>query len=490
MKGTLRGWGLGVITLGLCLGLMWHWRPAKVALAKPSAPGTFCSTYESSPLCSSGTTECTTCHSSAPPALNPFGEQLKKELLPGQARPLSHEDFTSALPTALQKIADLDADGDGVNNLKEIQEGYLPGDKNSKPSAIQGPCETCGYNPTYVYKKVYLDFCGTSPDFAQLEAFEKKEDKPAAIRELLGKCLDSAFWSGKDGVLWRLAHNKVRPLFAVKSDKNEDNQGPVPLADYYDDYNLFVYTQIDNHDAREVLTAQYFVDRADNKDGTTSYKVRSEDDNAKLPRDRKQDVAKEKRAGMMTTRWSLIFFNMFNVIPRATAAQMYRSYLGLDIAKMEGLYVVRNEPADYDNKSVRAAGCVGCHQTLDAMAYPFSRYNGLNFQAGPVAAYAPTRLKAFVNVEGPRIVHVPEAGFILGKRVKDLLEWGKVAANSEQFAKATVMDYWKLLNGGTPSTPKDRTEYETLWKDFKNKYQYSVERMLYALIQTEAYGVQ
>ncbi len=31
----------------------------------------------------------------------------------------------------------------------------------------------------------------------------------------------------------------------------------MPLADYYDDYDLFTWTQIDDHDAREVLTANY-----------------------------------------------------------------------------------------------------------------------------------------------------------------------------------------------------------------------------------------
>ena len=45
-----------------------------------------------------------------------------------------------------------------------------------------------------------------------------------------------------------------------------------------------------------------------------------------------------KRAGMLTTRWNLVFNTMFTAMPRTTAAQIYRSYLGLDIAKSEGLY--------------------------------------------------------------------------------------------------------------------------------------------------------
>ena len=486
--GSLSKWLgiLGVVSCGVVLA--WQWGPAGMARAKPSAPDAFCAVYKDSPLCSSGSVECTMCHTN-PPAMNSFGEQLKSVLLPGQKRPLEHDDFVKALPGALKQIETLDADGDGVNNLKEILAGYLPADKHNTPTDLKGSCEpgkggSCGYDHKYAYKKVYLDFCGESPTYGDLLAFDKEKDKKAKaeiIKKLLTKCLNTNFWVGKEGVVWRLGHDKIRPLQAVKSGVDE---GPVPLADYYDDYNLFVYSQIDNRDARELLTGQYFVKRTDGS-STTRYEVRS----ATEDRRQGQDVAKDKRAGILTSRWTLIFFNMFSVIPRATAAQAYRSYLGMDIARMQGLYSVRNEPADYDNKNVRATGCKGCHQTLDAMSYPFTRYNGLTFNVGRVASYTPERMKRFVNVEGPRIAHVPEAGFILGKRVKNLLEWAKVAANSDEFAKATVMDYWKLLLGSKPAQPKEREEYEKLWKDFKNKYQYSVERMLYALVQTEAYGV-
>jgi hypothetical protein len=54
---------------------------------------------------------------------------------------------------------------------------------------------------------------------------------------------------GRDGVLWRIAHAKIRPLWAVKAG---DDGGPVPLADYDDDYALFTWTQTDDRDAREV----------------------------------------------------------------------------------------------------------------------------------------------------------------------------------------------------------------------------------------------
>jgi hypothetical protein len=53
------------------------------------------------------------------------------------------------------------------------------------------------------------------------------------------------------------------------------------------------------------------------------------------------------------------------------------SYLGLDIAKQEGLYSVASEPQDYDAKGVTAKECAACHATLDPLTYPFRNYNGI-----------------------------------------------------------------------------------------------------------------
>lgn len=431
------------------------------------------------------------CHTQTPPILNVYGEQLKTVLLPDKARPLSHDDFTAGLKEAMQKIADLDADGDGVSNIQEIKEGYLPADKNNTPSSGPVACDpsqgTCGYDPVHAYKKVSQDFCGQMLTYEKLQSFRQSDDKRTQIKELLATCLDSKFWMGKNGALWSLAHKKIRP---AKYAKSGEDGGAFPVSDYYEDYHLFAYSQTDNHDARLVLTAQFYVDRKEEGEKTI-YTTRENP----LPPDENQlggqafgTVPKEKRAGMATTPWTVTMITMFSVIPRGTAAQMYRSYLGLDIAKRQGLYPVRNEPADYDNKSVRAEGCRDCHQTLDAMSYPFTRYNGLSYEAGQLNTYNPRRMELLSRIEGPRLKLVPEAGFILGKKVKDLVEWAKVAANSDAFAKATVMDYWQLLFNATPSVPKEREAFATLWKDFKDKYQYSVERMLHALVQMEVYG--
>jgi hypothetical protein len=92
------------------------------------------------------------------------------------------------------------------------------------------------------------------------------------------------------------------------------------------------------------------------------------------------------------------------------------------------------------------------------------------------------------TVDGARVNEVPEAGFIFGQPVADLLEWAEVAANSEAFAKATVRDYWRIFVGHDP-TPDEQGEFEQLAADFMNQHEYRVERMLHALIRTEAYGV-
>ncbi len=97
-------------------------------------------------------------------------------------------------------------------------------------------------------------------------------------------------------------------------------------------------------------------------------------------------------------------------------------------------------------------------------------------------------MKAFVANEGSRIQYVPEAGVIFGKRVANLVEWADVAANSDPFARATVLDYWKMLFGHKPIQPTALRDYENLWRNFKTTYNYRVEKMLEALIQTEAYG--
>lgn len=463
----------------LAMAVAW----SSVAEAKPSAPQAFCNEYGESPICKGGIPACTMCHLASPPTRNSFGAALEALILPGSARPLSNDDFLGALPAALHGVESADSDGDQYSNLEEILAGTLPGANESAPRPID--CDgdlgfnedwsICQYDAKLVFKKLHLDFCGQSPTWDEYQAFVAGGAQRTALHTALDRCLDSEFWVGQNGQVWQLAHRKVKPLQAIKAG---DDAGTIPLADYYDDYALFVYTQLDNHDVREVLTADYFVTRRRNP---TSYAKAGNNDPLG-----EQGVAVERRAGMMTTRWNLVLNVMFTALPRTAAAQAYRSFLGVDIGKQEGIYSIAGEPVDYDDKGVTAEACARCHATLDPLSYPFKNYQGLT---GSIGTYDPSRIQDDFRNDGANILAMPENGYIFGQPVADLVEWGQVAANSDQFAKATVLDYWKLLLGHEVQNT-EQEEFEDLWRGLKDpaRFNYGVEKMLHALIDTEAYG--
>nr|WP_245591585.1 hypothetical protein [Cystobacter fuscus] len=455
-----------------------------MALAKPPAGGAFCSTYPTAPVCAGQQPACTYCHV-APPQRNVFGASLEPHLVPHAARPLSDGDFAAALPSALKAVEAQDADGDGVPNLVEIQRGTFPADPNSVPTET-GRCQAgenpqydvCHYDARFAYNRLLLDFCGTPPTYAQLKEFNalSADAKLARMDAELDRCTQSEFWRGKNGQLWKLAHPKVRPVGSLKAG---EDKGVVPLADYYDDYALYAYAQLDDHDAREVMTAKHFVLRETHP---TRYSVTQT-----LPM---QAVDELHRAGNITSAWSLIYFVMFSALPRNAASQAYRAYLGLDIAKQEGLFSIPGEPRDYDGKGVDAPACAACHATLDPLSYPFRNYEGLSFPRHPEvpwASYVPGRIeKRFPNAT-PIITQMPETGYLFGQPVSNLVEWAQVGANSDAFAIAAVTDYWKLLVGHPP-TAEEHAEFVATWKRFKGTHQYRVQRMLHDLIRTEAYG--
>jgi hypothetical protein len=466
--------GSGLVLLSLAL--------AGVAEARPTGPTVFCDTYPDAPSCVGGLPACSVCHV-VPPQRNVYGEAIEAALLPGQARPLSEADFMAALPAALRAAEAADSDRDGVTNGDEILAGTLPADSASVPR--NGACpgrvtnpdyKVCERDLAYAFKKLNLDFCGTSPSYEALEGFRglSTDDQQRALHDALDTCLDGEFWVGKDGAVWNLANDKIRPLRAIK--QGTDSGSIVQLGDYYDDYALFVYAHTGDRDVREILTADYFVTRSA-AGGRTSYN-RVADRN-------EQNVSQERRAGLLTTRWSLVYFVMFTALPRTMAAQAYRAYLGLDIARLEGLQPVAGEPVDYDAKGVTDEACAVCHSTLDPLSYPWKNYVGLDDT--PFGTYDANRTRRFRD-EGPMIMRMPEAGVIFGQPVSDLVAWGRTAADSEPFARAVVKDYWRLTVGGEPSGP-ETDEFEALWRGLMTDDGYQVRRMLHRLIDTEAYGV-
>lgn len=238
-----------------------------VAGARPSGPAALCEAYPEAPACEGVTPSCDTCHTT-PPAVNAFGSQLADVLGPQQAA-WDDAEFADRLEDALLDVGALDADGDGADNDSEIAAGTVPADASSHPVAaacLDGEdrsdwsYDTCEYDPRYVLRKLQLDVCGTLPTPAEFSAIGRADDARAEIHAALDACVQTPNWRAADGVVWNMANTRILPDAATKAG---DNAGDVPLGDYEDDYNLFVYTQLDGRDAREVLTADYFVARDD-----------------------------------------------------------------------------------------------------------------------------------------------------------------------------------------------------------------------------------
>lgn len=481
----------------LLIGLMGGYEAVHTpAQAKPPAAAEFCKLYPGSGVCQGVTAApCATCHTSAPER-NLFGAQLAEALDPGVSRPLSDETFLSGLPAALKAIENKDADGDGFTNVAELQAGSRPDDSKSVPTllascnAAQAQAgarmrwDTCGYDPAYAFRKVHLDFCGRSPTRAETDSFAALRNDEAAwkakLSAALDQCLQSKYWLGENGVVWNLANPKILPAISIKAGKNS---GPIPLADYDWDYNLFSYINSGDRDVRDLLTGKYYVTRT--SDDPPSFKVLNETELATFRNQLGQLVPVDQRAGMITTHWFGVVNTMFTAIPRTTAATAYRAYLGHNIAKMQGLHPVMHEPVDYDAKGVEAPECAVCHSTLDPLAYPFSRYNGISGGG----TYSTDRLKDYIRSDGATVVDAPPSGVIFDTPVKNLVEWGQVAANSNDFAQKVVYDYWVLLVGREPDV-QDQAEYTKLWRDLMDPKgaNYRVEKMLHELVLTNAYA--
>jgi hypothetical protein len=527
----------------ICL-LGWLSQAAGVR-ANPANATALCAVVPNAPACHGGAqADCATCHTGAP-ALNAYGTCLKAAIA-----------HSSSVENAISQIMNTDCDGDGRSNGDELKAGTNPGipdatsGANAAPSTAQGSCQArstasgwnlCGYDYTYAYKRVFQDFCASSPTFAAISQFKQQPDatKPQIIAQAAANCMQTNAWRGKGGLLWDMAAIKVRPLAVIKSG---DDGGDIPLADYYDDYNLYIYHQLDDADVRGVFTADYYVTRQDGQ--TTDYTVVDEVPlnplkpgvlavTASFYNGVQQFVPKEKRAGVLSTAWTGIGLSMFASIPRTTAAHFYRVYLGLDISKSQGLSDPGNDfqLVDYDNKGVTKPACAACHRTLDALAYPFTTYNGLTFNilgkdintAGgfiggavdgnvslpPFLAsivstgskvfgsnmlllgeYNENRIKILSGMNAgtePNLAATPSHGSILGRNVTNLQEWAEVAANSDEFAKQVVLDYWRFLIGEDPN-PQTQSDFDALVENLKTKHNYRVKEMLLDLIARNVYG--
>ncbi len=457
------------------------------AEGRPAGPALLCDVYRASPTCSAGAVDCSVCHV-VPPTLNPYGLDLQRAL---STPTIDDADYAARLPGALQAVEPLDSDGDGFSNLDELTAGSAPGDPAAVPA--EGSCSPatidgyllCAYDPSFAFNRVTLDVCGRSATMNELSALTSAADPSTEIVAQLQRCLRSDFWMGVDGQLWQIAFPKVRPRVPFQR----------AAGAFEPDLNLFVYAQTEDRDARELLTATYAVERDDSTTPPRYFATVPSGPRAPDP---------QTRAGMLTTTWFNASNTMGQALPRVTAAQAYRAYLGYDIARLEGLFDpldASGQPLpliDYDDKGITEPACAQCHRTLDSLAYMFSRYAGAGEarifpeaqpRPPPPGHFAPNRMAYMVGYDGDdKLLGVPTTGSLFGESGLTLVQWARKAANSEAFAMNLVLDYWLRLVGHPPSGD-ELVVYERLWRDFMTIYDYRVERMLEALVRTEAYGV-
>src|SRR5262249_7413164 len=149
------------------------------------------------------------------------------------------------------------------------------------------------------------------------------------------------------------------------------------------DYRLWRYANTGDRDVRDLLLADYYVreqvpgqlEQIDNAvdDGTacTDDSVCAADshcDTGNSPNvcrfnDGVQVLVKEQRAGMIGMAWFHFINTMFSAMPRTTAAQAMRAYLGMDIARQQGINPIAGEPLDVDHRGVSQEECAQCHAT-------------------------------------------------------------------------------------------------------------------------------
>jgi hypothetical protein len=425
-------------------------------LATVASTAIYCQRYPKAAGCESQQASCNICHG-GPPSLNPYGEDLA-EALTGP--------IDQTLLEALGKVENLDSDQDGVSNIVEISNAGAPGNRLIKPETNV----ELVYDTTLAYKRMKSVYCGQSATYDDMQRLKAAADQKAFLHTELQACLDGTYW--RNEALFRLADKKIQPQAALGFGGN------VVIADYRWDYRLFAYIMSGDRDARELLSATYHIDEAGNKVEGQIGRQEPAQTGQRIVIGGGQPLAANRRAGMMTTQWFLAFYTMFATLPRNTASQVYREYLGMDIAKGEGLQPVVNEPRDVDNRNVRQAECAVCHSTLDPLSYAFSTYVGIE-----------TVRALLFNSNGTyRGSRAPwEAqGQIMGQPATDLLDWADKARNSEAFKKNLAKMMFSQALSRDPM-PHEKQEFDLLWQGLPAD-NYSVNKMLHRFVDTTAFG--
>ncbi len=434
--------------------------PAEKALALAGNSVLFCSTYPDSGLCTNSRTGCATCHNGGPPALNLFGAAVRSEISTRPGYSKIPRDFELYLEDVLFTIENDDSDNDGFVNRDEIIRGLAPGN----PLEFPRPEDPGLYDHVLALRRLSSVFCGTSPTYETIVSLQQSGVKKNFLHDRLTECLSSPFWLQVG--LYRLADDKIRPVGSLGGVGNQ-----ALVGDFNYDYRLFVHAMSGDRDARDLLKADYHI----SADGRVVRDV--------IVGRGGQPLQVNKRAGLLTTQWFIGNNTMFAVLPRNTAAQAYRAYLGLDIARSEGLHPIANEPSDLDHMGVAAPDCAVCHSTLDPLAYPFT----------PYLAFASRRLDGLPRPRGIPLGgydgtnRTYEAGYLLGKPVGDLLTWASEAAETDEFKKTLAAGIYHLAVGHDPQTLIERQEFEAIWRALAADG-YSANKLIHRLIDTRSFG--
>jgi len=436
--------------------------------ARPVAPSVFCATFPESPACAGRLAECSLCHSSTQPvSWNDYGNALLEEGISG--------DFATGLPAALEAVASLDSDGDGATNGDEIAVGTRPGTADDRvcptPEAASSGEVPEGYDFAQARRRVGVLYCGQSPSFEDMKAFSEGSPDSAALHERLHSALDECLATTyfRDEALHRIADPMIRPVAAVGW------QSPfgIKLADYDFDYRLWSYALTGDRDVRELLTADYHIVVGD----TGELEKITGKFAAKVSRGG-QPLAPERRAGMITTQWFFVINTMFSALPRTTAAQAYRAYLGQDMALQQGIFPVPGEPTDVDHKGVAADACSQCHSTLDPLAYGFAYYKGI--EGGGSGTYDANRPKSLIPDwnDNPMV--------LLGQPVSDVVEWAKLASESDLFRRHIATLLFTHALGRAPA-PYDEAGFDAAWEAMPEDG-HSARRLIHRLVDLPAFG--
>jgi hypothetical protein len=174
---------------------------------------------------------------------------------------------------------------------------------------------------------------------------------------------------------------------------------------------------------------------------------------------------------------------MFSALPRTSAAQAYRSYLGADISSSEGLRPVAGEPLDIDQKGVAEARCANCHSTLDPLSYAFAEYEGIQISADlKFGAYRPERVPERL----PGWNASKQQSMLLGQPVANLVEWGKVAAASDEFKRNMANVFFRHALGREPGA-SDQTDFQAMWRALPADG-YSANKLIHRLVDSLSFG--